>query len=175
MPQTVKKHGGRGGYRPGSGRPRTSPRVQAYAAGVATGLTKTAARARAGYSPACSTGKLDRLPGVRRELETIEQQRDTLQQSPQLSFRGIAKRLVSRATSPRVTPKIQTDNDKTLISMMGYNAPTQVSVRSIGMLIELADLSAADLVAVRDAMRGNDDTMLSAVSSAACEREAVDA
>ncbi len=153
--KTAKK---RGGYRPGSGRPRTvgptTEKAMAYANLVKSGVSKSQAVEQAGYSPTAGSGAIERIPAVKNAMQTVDQQRERLQQHPDFSFHGIAHRLKNRATNKKVNAKVQTDNDKALISIMGYNAPAQVNVRSTGLLLEFSDLSAADLVSIRDALMG---------------------
>ena len=125
-----------------------------YVAALQTGVSKVEAKRIAGYSENSATGAIDRLPRVRKGLATIEQQRETLSQLPEYSFTGVAKRLVKRAKSASVSDRVQTDNDKALSTLMGYNAPTQMNVKSVGLMMEFKDLSAADLAAIQESFQG---------------------
>ena len=127
---------------------------KAYLRALQSGVTKKEAMRIAGFSPNASSGAIDKLPSVRKGLASIEKQREILQQDPVYSFTAVAGRFAKRATNKKVNPNVQTINDKALVSMMGYDAPAQVNVKSMGLIMELSDLTRADIEVLRDEFGG---------------------
>jgi hypothetical protein len=130
-----------------------SKKAGIYAQAIASGKSQTEAKQIAGYSLK-SHGTKD-IPAVREALLTVEQQREKMQQMPGISLPDITNRLYKRATNTKVTPGVQTDNDKVLINILGYNAPTKTEIKTTGLLLEFADLTSSDLAMVREQMINN--------------------
>lgn len=118
------------------------------------GMTKKEARDLAGFSPKSGTSSIDRLPSVRKGLASLEKQREYLSQKADYSFTGVAERFVKRAKSKAVSDRVQTDNDKALCGIMGFNAPATVNVKSVGLIMELSDVNKSDLEALKECFGG---------------------
>jgi hypothetical protein len=113
---------------------------------------KKAARDYAGYSEGTSVTAVESKTGTKYAMASVERQRETLQTDPDYSFEGVARRLVTRAKDEDVPAGVQTDNDKVLVGMMGYSAPTQVHTKSLGLMLEFNDLTGADLAALKEGL-----------------------
>jgi hypothetical protein len=133
-------------------RGRPPKKALAYAQNVALGMSKEQARDAAGYSSNSHTYDIETKKAVKYAIASVEKQREDLQTDPDFSFEGVAKRLVTRAKDKKVSPGVQTDNDKVLVSIMGFNAPTQVHTKSLGLIMEFSDLSGANLGALKDVL-----------------------
>lgn len=126
-------------------------KAQRYVEGVACGMTKKSALLAAGYSPKVKSSNIDRLPCVKDAIETLERQRENLSKVKDYTFTDVAMRMVKRAKGSE-NERVQTDNDKAFAGLMGYNAPSQVNVKSVGLLMEFRDLSSAELAELRETL-----------------------
>jgi hypothetical protein len=108
-------------------------------------MSKAKRAVAAGYSPKTSTQYVDKSKGVRCAIATIEQQRESIRNSSGFTLGDIAERVKSRATNNEVPFGVQTDNDKILISMLGYNAPEEININQKALFMEFKDLSAVEL------------------------------
>lgn len=115
--------------------------------------TKKESALAAGYSPATSPTHIEATKGCRYALQSIEKQREALGQEDDLSFEGVARRVVARAKDPMVTPGVQTDNDKLLKDMMGYSAPTVAINKNATLMLEFTDLTSADIDVIKAGLR----------------------
>lgn len=106
----------------------------------------------AGYSPNTSSSRIENSKGVQRAMMTLEKQRELIQQREGFTFEDMAQRLKTRAIDSNVSAGVQTDNDKLLSKILGYEAPTVVKTQSLGLMLEFSDLSGADLAAMRDVL-----------------------
>lgn len=111
----------------------------------------------AGYSPGTPTTHIDNSAGVKRAMQTVEKQRELMQQKPGFSFTDVAERVKKRAENEMVPPGVQTDNDKVLNKMMGYDAPTVIHQKSMGLMLEFNNLSGADLAALEEVLLPKSD------------------
>jgi len=121
------------------------PKALKYVRGyMLEGKTKQDARIDAGYSP--KSGSIDANPVIKYATLLVEEQRKKMaEEEPGFSFHDVARRLKDRAMNPKVSPTVQTDNDKVLVSMFGYNAPQKVEVNKTSLIAELGILSKDDL------------------------------
>jgi hypothetical protein len=109
------------------------------------GMSKKDCAVAAGYSPKTSTQYVDKSKGVRAAIATVEQQRELIRSSAGFTLEDIAKRVKGRATNDDVPFGVQTDNDKILISILGYNAPEEININQKALFMEFKDLSAVEL------------------------------
>jgi hypothetical protein len=115
---------------------------------------KTAARDAAGYSQNSDPTNLEKRPTVRKAMATVEAQREELRAAPGAMLEDVVTRLVTRATDPDVSAGTQTDNDKLLSNVLGYNAPTVVHQQRLGLMLEFTDMTPADIAALRQGLIG---------------------
>lgn len=136
--------------------PEPSERAIAYAEyrAIHPDEDKQDARDAAGYSPNFHVTDLEAQPSVQRAIATVEARREELRQREGYSFDDVAKRLVDRAKDKDVSAGVQTDNDKLLSNIMGYNAPTVVHQQSLGLMLEFTDMTPADIAALRQGLLG---------------------
>ena len=136
--------------------PEPSERAIAYAEyrAIHPDKDKQDARDAAGYSPNFHVTDLEAQPSVQRAIATVEARREELRQREGYSFEDVARRLVTRAEDPDVSAGVQTDNDKLLSGIMGYNAPTVVHQQSLGLMLEFTDMTPADIAALRQGLLG---------------------
>ena len=136
--------------------PEPSERAIAYAEyrAIHPDEDKQDARDAAGYSPNFHVTDLEAQPSVQRAIATVEARREELRQKEGYSFEDVARRLVTRAEDPDVSAGVQTDNDKLLSNIMGYNAPTVVHQQSLGLMLEFTDMTPADIAALRQGLLG---------------------
>jgi hypothetical protein len=136
--------------------PEPSERAIAYAEyrAIHPDEDKQDARDAAGYSPNFHVTDLEAQPSVQRAIATVEARREELRQREGYSFEDVARRLVTRAEDPDVSAGVQTDNDKLLSNIMGYNAPTVVHQQSLGLMLEFTDMTPADIAALRQGLLG---------------------
>jgi hypothetical protein len=141
---------------------RTSPEMEKRARTYVInhelkGMTKKDAAADAGYAPSSSTSEIDKSVLVRVAKMEICEQRDFIMKNMQcqgFSFFEVAERIKNRAKSSK-SEAIQTDNEKLLISMLGYNAPQKIEVKSLSLIADLGGLSADDLDALNNIGKQN--------------------
>lgn len=124
-----------------------SDRARRYVDIMATrpGVKKREALVEAGYSPLSPSSSIDNLRGVKVAKRNMELQREDLRERAGFTITDVAERLKRRATSGKVCPSTQTDNDKVLISILGYNTPQEVNINQKSLFMEFKDLSADDL------------------------------
>jgi hypothetical protein len=134
---------------------KPSEMVKAYAerrAAMPNEFKKDSAVA-VGYSPNTSPTYIEATKGFRYAMMSVDRQREAIGQEEELSFEGVARRVVARAKDPMVTPGVQTDNDKLLIGMMGYSAPTVAINKNATLVLEFNDLSSADIDVLKAGLR----------------------
>ena len=110
------------------------------------------ARDVAGYSENTPTTRIEQGAGVQLAMQTVEKQRELMQQKPGFAFCDVAQRVKNRAEDPLVAPGVQTDNEKVLNKMMGYDAPTVIHQKNMGLMLEFTNLTGADLAALEDVL-----------------------
>jgi hypothetical protein len=109
------------------------------------GMSKRKCALSAGYSMGTKVENIEDTKGYRLAVLSIEQQRDKIRNESGFTLEDIAKRLKTRATDKEVSPGVQTDNDKLLISLFGYNAPEEITINQKSLFMEFKDLSASEL------------------------------
>ncbi len=82
--------------------------------------------------------------------DNLDRQRERLQNKSGMKMEDIADRLHKRATEKKVKASDQNNADKLLIEMLDFMPTKKVDIRSIGMLINLRDVSKEQILEMKE-------------------------
>lgn len=118
------------------------------------GKSKCKAALDAGYSRNSHTSDLDKRPAAGVAIRQVQAEREALMQKEGFTIKDLAERVKKRATDPKVPAATQTDNDKVLIGILGYNAPAKIDIKTTSLIADLGVLSGEDLEELRNSLAG---------------------
>jgi len=115
--------------------------------------TKKQSLLDAGYSANTDAVKVERSPTYKRAVRTLEQQREQaadelgLTLKDQLKFfKGV--RDMGKHSDQASMVNVAVTSAKAINEMLGFNAPKQVEVKAAGVLMELSELTTAQIEAL---------------------------
>jgi hypothetical protein len=134
------------------GRKTTEPDEQHMAYALLTelaGVDKEEAKTAAGFPETALVPNIDRHAATKLARKSVAEQRELIQKHmPGFSFTDMVNRIVGRATDEAVDPRVQTQNDKLLSEVMGFNSPKEVNVNTTSLIMEFSQLSGTDIEAI---------------------------
>ena len=160
-------------------RGRKKPPMAAKAAMIKSstpGISDKKAIIKAGYSPRTNAGKVKATLSYQSAIQSVDQQRRVIQQQVGKRFSDIVQRLDDMSTNSAykdfkskardakgkeqadlldqahdeyMPPGERVRATKEIISILGYNAPTDINISSQSLFMEFTGLSSDDLRAVQ--------------------------
>ena len=121
-----------------------TPSAVAYVRNIVKGMSKRQAARLAGYQPTVPTSTIDKNRTVRDLMASVEDQRRVLQTMLGSDFDTIGTQMA------KLTLTAKKDSDKinaarVVNSMLGYDAPKELQVKSMSLIMELSAVSTTSL------------------------------
>jgi hypothetical protein len=108
-------------------------------------LNKKQALVAAGYTPDTNPKTVENTKSYRVAVQSLQNQRQGLQETQGLTFTDSATFYRDLSQDEANDPADRIRARKQLDTILGYEAPKEVNIRKIGLLLELKDLTTADL------------------------------